>query len=164
MTKPTFLTCPPAVTTTQGPKKVGYPGYGQSGVPLPLITSPPPIWSAAAKRRQFRSRPSEIAGVMAHRMLHLTHPGARKPVVLRHLAGPAFERLAVEFTCDFVHKVLFAWYYLRAARCRFGQRGSEALASGIRTASRFCASACERRLRIGQRAASRSSRPERNRR
>jgi hypothetical protein len=74
MTKPTFLTCPPAVTTTQTSEEHGNPGVRpiRRLAPLDQIANTPP-GREAAKRRQFGSRPFEIAGVMApHRIPHLT--------------------------------------------------------------------------------------------
>jgi hypothetical protein len=50
-----------ADTTGGGPKNVGYPEYGPSGVSLALIRSPTPHLGGA-KRRQFESHPSDLAG------------------------------------------------------------------------------------------------------
>jgi hypothetical protein len=51
-----------ADTTGGGPKNVGYPEYGPSGVSLALIRSPTPHLGGGAKRRQFESHPSDLAG------------------------------------------------------------------------------------------------------
>lgn len=51
-------------------------------------------------------------------------PGAGRPTAL---SGARIRAPGVELTCDFVQNVLFAWYYLRAARCRLASVGAKLL-------------------------------------